>query len=178
MRFFKQALFSAIIVLVSATAQAAVVSTIGGQNADKNYHFVVTQDSSGDAIMTSGSDSTVQLTAETEIITTATTASPLALTSARKGKVLIAIVGAKSDFTLPDCESDQMEYNFVAGDANTLTIDVASGDTINFRGIDAGDAIDSSGTIGDSITLSCYTDDTWIPTAISDIANWTDGGAN
>ena len=106
------------------------------------------------------------VTAATDTITTADTKTIYITTS----------TNSTTDFTLPAAAAD-LQFRFASSLGRTITVDPAStSDTIKYLGLDAGDAIDSAGTTGDSIELIGATT-TWYVIDMGSSA-WTDGGAD
>lgn len=86
------------------------------------------------------------------------------------------------DVTLPTGVAG-MEYNIIVGGAYTggalaqVKVGPADADTIAFLTLDAGDELDSPGTVatGDSVTLVCGAANTWYVKNMK--GSWSDGGA-
>ena len=169
-RFKGLLLIVALVMLLAVPAFAAdTQATIGGQNSSGSYHFTV----DSDGVLAGASTSTTKLSRAYEVIT----ATEEAVVAADNGKIMVATAAATTTFTLPAAVVG-MEFTFVAGAAQTVSIDPSTtADTITYLTLDAGDEIDSAGAIGDSITLKCYQANTWIPVDMGSSA-FTDGGAS
>lgn len=167
-----------ILALIAVPCFAATIqSTIGGKNSSGNYHFTVDADgvleaADGSTIVLGGISHDSWLT-PAEIVT----ATIDTITSADNGKIFIYRGTAATDFTLPDCSTDEWEVKFVAATGQTITVDTGSTlDTIKYLTLDAGDALDSASATGDSVTLRCFADGLIVPMQMK--GTWTDGGAN
>lgn len=95
--------------------------------------------------------------------------------AAESGRIFVCT--ANSDKTLPTA-ANGLIYTFVDGGGCTITVDTGvTTDTIMYLTLDAGDAIDSPGATGDSITLVGDGDNAkWYAFNMS--GTWTDGGAD
>ena len=102
-----------------------------------------------------------------EVVTTDDT-----LTAEESGITLI--VDGTYDITLP-ADSLGLEYTIVAASTDTVSIAPASGDSIAYLTLDAGDELDSAGAIGDAVSLICGASNTWYIKSMT--GTWTDGGA-
>lgn len=169
-----------VLALVAASPAIATVlqETIGGKNSNNEYHFSVTSDGK----MSAASGSSIELGdvsrtswfTTTEVVTVTQDTLTVADDS---GSVKIYAGAASTDFTLPDCSTTEWEIGFVAATGQTIIVDTGSTlDTIKYLTLDAGDAIDSPGGTGNSISLRCYADGLIVPMQMT--GTWTDGGAN
>ena len=171
MRRFKGLLLIVAILMVFAIPafSATREATLGGQDSSGNYRFTV----DSDGVLAGASTSTTKLSRAYEVIT----ATEEAVVAADNGKIMVATAAATTTFTLPAAVVG-MEFTFVAGAAQTVSIDPSTtADTITYLTLNAGDEIDSAGAIGDSVTLKCYTANTWIPVNMGSSA-WSDGGTS
>jgi|GEM_PF-6415106 len=169
-RFKGLGLIIALVMLFILPVFASTIqSTLGGQDSSGNYHFTV--DSDGVLAGASGSVTNVSRAYE------AISATEETLVVADNGKILVATATSTTTFTLPTAVVG-MEFTIVAGKGQTISVDPAStADTIAYLTLDAGDEIDSAGVTADSVTLKCYTANTWIPVNMGSSA-WSDGGSS
>ena len=79
----------------------------------------------------------------------------------------------RATYTLPNAAVG-LEYTFIVGNAEEITIRPESGDTIKYLTLDASDAIRSPGNTADSVTVICGVADTWYIKEMK--GTWTDYG--
>jgi len=91
----------------------------------------------------------------------------------------VTLVTAAVTVTIPD-QCDSATGNWVTvvvqDGSETVSIDVDSGDTIKYVGLSmsAGDKLSSGGNELDTVTLVCFSTNTWSATHVTGAA-WTDG---
>lgn len=171
-RFLKKyGLLIAVLLVFVVPAVAETVATLGRQDSSGVHAFTV----DGDGVL-DGADAAIikaRVLSDIEVISATTET----VTAADSGKTYISTATQTTTFTLPDCDSTDMQVGFVSNGGHKITIDTyATTETIKYLTLDAGDTIDSASATGDSVQLRCYAADTWIPVEMK--GTWADGGAN
>lgn len=175
-------LLVALLLLVGQPVFAETTATFGDMNSSNEYRMKATYDGTS-GVITFASDTGILYPYEN--YTSANTANTVI--AAESGKVITDTGGAAgptasgmgSKHTLPTA-APGMVYTFIVGTKSTVTVDVQSGDTIQYSisgtGLDAGDSIKSTGQAGDAVTLFCTVANKW---SIKDMkAVWTDNGTS
>lgn len=175
---FKDGLFIVLAIAVVCVFPAfadTLQETLGGQNASNAYHFTVEANSSNYGTLKASAGSSMSVVNRSEV-TSYDNVSYETVLAADNGMTYISTYAGNAYYTLPACGSAKMQFTFVSAVAQALWIDVNSAsDTIKFATLDAGDGIKSASAIGNSVTLQCYTENTWIP--INMVGSFTDAGA-